>query len=233
MMRKGIAYGVGVGPGDPELMTLKAARLIRENEFIAVPGKKVRETAAFRIAVQAVPELEGKTLLDIEMPMTRDAEKLVIAHKEGAARIESILDSGKNIVFLTLGDPTVYSTFGYLARILASDGYPVEYVSGVPSFCAAAARLGEPLAEWDERVTILPAAHAEDPELKAPGTKVIMKSASRLPDVKRALVGSRKAVSAVENCGMPNERVYSSAGEIPDDAGYFLLLIARDGSGEN
>ena len=206
MMRKGIAYGVGVGPGDPELMTLKAARLIRENEFIAVPGKKVRETAAFRIAVQAVPELEGKTLLDIEMPMTRDAEKLVIAHKEGAARIESILDS---------------------------DGYPVEYVSGVPSFCAAAARLGEPLAEWDERVTILPAAHAEDPELKAPGTKVIMKSASRLPDVKRALVGSRKAVSAVENCGMPNERVYSSAGEIPDDAGYFLLLIARDGSGEN
>ena len=71
---RGILYGVGVGPGDPELMTLKAVRMIRENEVIAVPGADVRETVAYKIAVQAVPELADKELLPIYMPMTHDKE---------------------------------------------------------------------------------------------------------------------------------------------------------------
>ena len=71
----GILYGVGVGPGDPELMTLKAVRLIRENEVIAVPGADVRETVAYKIAVQAVPELSGKELLPVYMPMTHDKKR--------------------------------------------------------------------------------------------------------------------------------------------------------------
>lgn len=68
----GILYGAGVGPGDPELMTLKAVRLIRENEVIALPGEKAEETVAYQIAVQAVPELAQKTLLSVNMPMTHD-----------------------------------------------------------------------------------------------------------------------------------------------------------------
>ena len=67
----GILYGVGVGPGDPELMTLKAVRLIRENQVIALPGSDAKNTVAYKIAVQAVPELEDKTLLSVSMPMVR------------------------------------------------------------------------------------------------------------------------------------------------------------------
>ena len=102
---KGTLYGVGVGPGDPELMTLKAVRMIRENEIIAVPGADVKETVAYKIAVQAVPELEEKELLPIYMPMTHDAKELEENHAKGAKALEACLDQGKNVVFLTLGDP--------------------------------------------------------------------------------------------------------------------------------
>ena len=114
---KGTLYGVGVGPGDPELMTLKAARMIRENEIIAVPGADVKDTVAYKIAVQAVPELADKELLPIYMPMTHDAKELEENHEKGAKALEACLDQGKNVVFLTLGDPCVYSTFSYLIFI--------------------------------------------------------------------------------------------------------------------
>ena len=104
---KGTLFGLGVGPGDPELMTLKAVRMIRENEVIAVPGADVRETVAYKIAVQAVPELADKELLPIYMPMTHDAEELELNHAKGAKTLESYLDQGKNIVFVTLGYPGV------------------------------------------------------------------------------------------------------------------------------
>ena len=107
----GILYGIGVGPGDPELMTLKAVRLIQENEVVAVPGKTAKETMAYRIAVQAVPELEKKCLLAIDMPMVMDRAKMDLSHEAAADRIEVVLKMGKNVVFLTLGDPTVYSTY--------------------------------------------------------------------------------------------------------------------------
>ena len=113
---RGILYGVGVGPGDPELMTLKAVRMIRENEVIAVPGAEAKETVAYQIAVQAVPELADKELLSIYMPMTHDAKELEENHRKGAKALEEVLDQGKDIVFLTLGDPTIYSTFFLFAE---------------------------------------------------------------------------------------------------------------------
>ena len=111
---KGTLIGVGVGPGDPELMTLKAVRMIRENEVIAVPGKQPKETVAYQIAVQAAPELADKTLLPLYMPMTMDAEERENNWKIAADTAEQQLEQGKNVVFLTLGDPTVYSTFSYV-----------------------------------------------------------------------------------------------------------------------
>ncbi len=224
---KGIAYGVGVGPGDPEYMTLKTVRLIRESEVIALPGEEPKETLAYRIAAGAVPEIAEKELLGVRMPMIRDRARLDEEHRRAVVPVEKVLDEGRNVVFLTLGDPTVYSTFTYLQHLLEADGYAVELVSGVPSFCAAAARLGVPLTEWDEPLHILPAAHDPDAAQGLPGTCVLMKSASRMPEVKDALRRSGRRVCMAENATMAGERLYRGVDEIPNDAGYFSLIIAK------
>ncbi|MCD7885964.1 MAG: precorrin-2 C(20)-methyltransferase [Lachnospiraceae bacterium] len=224
----GILYGVGVGPGDPELLTLKAARLIRENEVIALPGENARETIAYQIAVQAVPELAAKQLLSLDMPMTHDRAHRDHCHDLAADRVEEQLKKGENVIFLTLGDPSVYSTYLYIEKRIAARGYQTEMVSGIPSFCAAAARVGIPLAEWNEPIHVIPAVHRLDQELDAPGSYVLMKSGRRMDQVKEILRKSGRQVVMVENCGMPQERIYRSVEEIPDDAGYYSLIIAKE-----
>lgn len=225
---KGTLYGVGVGPGDPELMTLKAVRLIRENMIIAVPGADPKETVAYKIAVQAVPELTEKELLPIYMPMTHDPEELEKNHTKGAIALEEVLDQGKNIVFLTLGDPCVYSTFSYLQKRVEKDGYHTELVSGITSFCAAAARLNIPLSEWNEQLHVVPAVHRLDSTLNESGNYILMKSGKKMNQVKEILSQSGRDVLMVENCGMENEHIYRSVEEIPDDAGYYSLIIAKE-----
>lgn len=225
---RGTIYGVGVGPGDPELMTLKAVRLIRENRYIALPSKEPRESLAYRIAVQAVPELAQKELVAVDMPMIRDKAKLREAHEKGARQLMDLADAGENVIFLTLGDPTVYCTFSYIQHILEEAGYPVILVSGITSFCAAAARLGLSLGEWDEPIHVLPAAHKTGDRLDLEGTYVLMKSASHMREVKDMLRQSGRKVRAVLDCGMETEKVCRDLEEIPDDAGYFSLIIAKE-----
>ena len=226
-MEKGIAYGVGVGPGDPELMTLKAVRIIRENEIIAFPGAVPEETAAYRIAAQAVPELPRKILLGLDLPMTRDPEVLADARQKAAETIAAHLDRGRNVVFLTLGDSTIYSTFTYLQTLLQDMGHRTELVNGIPSFCAAAARLNVPLTEDRETLRVIPAWNEESVNLEAPGTYVLMKSGKHLSRVKKESAAAGLFVQGVENCGMPGERVYEKMEEIPENAGYFTLLIGK------
>ncbi len=225
----GILYGVGVGPGDPELMTLKAVRLIRENQVIAVPGEEAEASVAYKIAVQAVPELAEKKLIPVSMPMTHDKEELRNNHQKAADQLEQYLIQGKNVVFLTLGDPTIYSTYLYVQRILEKKGYDTRLVSGIPSFCAAAARLNIPLVELKETLHVVPAFYGfTEEELKRPGNFVFMKSGKRMGQVKEALLESGKDVMMVENCGMENEKIYGSADEIPENAGYYSLIIAKE-----
>ena len=225
---KGIAYGVGVGPGDPELMTLKAINLIKGNDIIALPGREPKETVAYKIAAAVVPELADKELVPVYMPMIRDRALIELEHRKAARLIEGYLDQGKNVVYLTLGDPTVYCTFSYIQHFLEADGYPTALVPGITSFCAAAARLNVPLCEWDEPLHIVPAVHRLDGALDQPGNYVLMKSASEMPAVKRMLRESGRDAMMVENCSMDNERVYHSVDEIPDDAGYFSLIVAKE-----
>ena len=198
---------------------MKAIRLIRENEVIAVPGRDAKASVAYQIAVQAVPELREKKLLQIPMPMVKD--------REGAALIKHYLDNGENVVYLTLGDPTIYCSFSYLQHILEAEGYPVVLVSGVPSFCAAAARLNLPLTEWDEPLHVIPSVHSTDEKLDQPGTYVLMKSAGHMKPVKEMLTSSSREAVAVLNCGMDGEQVCQRIEEIPDDAGYFSLIISK------
>ena len=141
--------------------------------------------------------------------------------------IRKYLDQGRNVVFLTLGDSTIYSTFSYLQHILEAEGYPVELVSGIPSFCAAAARLNLPLTEWDEPLHIIQAVHRREDLLNQRGTCVLMKAASHMKETKALIRQSGREASAVLNCGMESEKICRSVDEIPDDAGYYSLIISR------
>ena len=107
----GRLYGVGVGPGDPELMTIKACKIIRNCPVIAVPGKAPEETVAYQIAAGAEPAVREKELLGIHMPMTKDPKILEESHRAAVEKLKEELDAGKDVAFLTLGDPTVYSTY--------------------------------------------------------------------------------------------------------------------------
>lgn len=225
---QGCFYGVGVGPGDPELMTLKAARILREVPVIAFPGKEPEDSTAWKIAAAAVQEIREKEKLGVDVPMTRDADLLQEAHRRSVRQIEELLELGKSVAYITLGDPTVYSSFSYLQAAVIKDGYRVETVSGVPSFCAAAARLNIPLTEWQEELHILPAAHMPEGNLSLPGTVVCMKAGKKLKELKEQAAGQDRNLYMVSNCGLEGEMVCHDSEEIPDKAGYYTILISTE-----
>ncbi|MGI6006866.1 MAG: precorrin-2 C(20)-methyltransferase [Ruminococcus sp.] len=224
----GKLYGVGVGPGDPELLTVKALRVIRESDVIAVPGKVPEETIAYKIVVQAYPELSQKELLPVHMPMTKDPVLLEESHREGARQIAKYLEQGRKVAFLTLGDTTVYSTYLYVHKKVMEMGYDVEIISGITSFCAVAARLNMGLVEKAEPLHVIPASYQIEEALKLPGTKVLMKAGKKMKNVKELLQQSDSEVVMIENCGMEDEKIFRGADEIPEDAGYYSLIIVKE-----
>ena len=225
-MERGSLFGVGVGPGDPELMTLKAVKTARSADLIALPHKEPEKCTAWRIALKAVPELMEKPILPINMPMTKDPEALEKAYENGAKLLVEQLELGKTVCFLTLGDPTVYSTYLYLHKKVAALGYPAHLVPGVPSFCAAAAELGISLCENAQQLHIIPGTYDPVSSLELSGVKVLMKNdlPQTLPYLRK--MGAKAAMA--ENCGMENQKLYRTLEEIPEDAGYFSLLIVKD-----
>lgn len=227
-MMSGKLYGVGVGPGDPELLTLKALRLIREADVIAVPGNTPKDSVAYKIVKGAYPQLDEKEMMAIPMPMTKDREKLEKAHAEGTEMVKEALDQGQKVVFLTLGDPTVYSTYMYVHKRIQEMGYETEIVSGITSFCAVAARLNMSLVEKAEPLHVIPASYQIEDALKLPGTKVLMKAGKKMKEVKAQVKALNEEAVMIENCGMPAEKIYRSAEEIPEDAGYYSLIIVKD-----
>lgn len=224
----GTFYGVGVGPGDPELMTIKAVNRIKSCSVIAVPNKSREVCTAYGIAKCAVPEIEEKEFICLPMPMTKDPVILEQSHREAAERTAQLLDQGRDVVFLTLGDSTVYSTCLYLAGRLQKAHYHTELINGIPSFCAAAARLNMPLVNGAEELHIIPATYQVKGGLALPGIKVLMKAGRTMAQVKEELRKGGYQVSMVENCGMEGERICQNLDEIPEDAGYYSLIIVRD-----
>ncbi|MBQ2160754.1 MAG: precorrin-2 C(20)-methyltransferase, partial [Firmicutes bacterium] len=120
---KGKLFGVGVGPGDPELLSLKAVRVIKESDLIAVPGKTPAESYAYEIALKAVPEIGSKKVIPLKWTMTKDPAELNRVYREASDLIESYLEEGRNVSFLTIGDVSIYSTFIYVMKEVSKDGY--------------------------------------------------------------------------------------------------------------
>ncbi len=225
-MSKGVLFGVGVGPGDPELMTYKAVHVIEECDYLAVPGKVKEETFAYQIAQGIIDGLENKPCLEIDIPMSSDPVLLAYSYSEGAGRIAKILAQGKNVACLTLGDPTIYSTYSSLQHEVEKLGYRTQTISGVTSITSVAARLGLSLASRAEEVHIIPGECDAWEALRLPGTKVFMKASSHLTDLKQALEQFDGDVWMVERCGLTGEKVYHGVEDLPDEAEYFSIVIA-------
>ena len=224
-MTQGTLYGVGVGPGDPELLTIKAAMVLKNCDVIAVPQKK-EKCFAYSIVLSALPELENKPVIETVFPMTRDKAVRERAQDAAADMLAELLDNGRDVVFVTIGDPTVYSTYGYLHRRIVAKGYNAEIVPGITSFCAAAASLGMSLCEDREELHIIPGGANAVSALEYPDTKVFMKG--EIPSLIDAANKAGKSLVGAENCTTDKERLYRSAEEIPADAGYYTLIIAKE-----
>lgn len=228
-MRRGKLYGVGVGPGDPELLTLKARRIITQADVIAAPDKGSGERTALKIVSEWT---QGKEILLCDAPMVRDPAQLEAAYTRSAERVIEQLDQGKDVAFLTLGDPSIYSTYIYTHRRVLARGYEAEIIPGVPSFCAVAAALGEGLCEGGDRLLIVPASHRDMEDcLAVDANLVFMKAGKETGKLREALAshGLLDRAALVENCGMEGQRVFprfADAGE----SGYFsVVVVKKDG----
>ena len=199
---KGKLYSVGVGPGDPELMTLKAVRLIRECDVLAIPQGDSDVLVAKNI-VEGIMDLSKKEQLLVYMPMVKDHDIISKAHQKGADDIIKYLDEGKNVVFITLGCPTVYATCIYVHKLVLKAGYEAVLVPGVTSFCAVAAKLNVSLCEKAEPLT------------------------GRVRDelTERGLL---KQAQMIENCGLPGEKIYKDLSRVDDKSSYFSVILVKE-----
>ena len=231
-MDKGILYGVGVGPGDPELLTIKALKVIKECDAIALPVSGTADKTqiiAYQIVWEIYPEINKKRIIFLSMPMTKDKKALQQVHAEGAEQVCRKLDKGENVAFLTLGDVSIYSTFLYIQKLVEASGYETRVIPGVPSFCAAAAVLKTGLGEMGDSIHILPGSYDISEGMELSGTKILMKSGSKIGQVKEELKKYDGQIRMVTNCGMKEEQIYHSLEEIPEQAGYYSLIIAKEG----
>ena len=164
--------------------------------------------------------------------MTRDRAKRDACHDRAADDICAQLDEGKNVAFLTLGDPTVYSTCWYVLRRVQARGYATEIVPGVPSFCAAAASLGISLGDNRDEIHVIPGSYEVEETMALSGTRVYMKSGKSLARLKALLEEQQKekklSVYCVENCGMADERIRLGAEALEENGSYLTTLIVKD-----
>jgi precorrin-2/cobalt-factor-2 C20-methyltransferase len=225
--RPGRLYGIGVGPGDPELLTLKALRLLRAVAVVAYPAPDHGDSFARAIVAEWLDQ--GQREIAIRFPM-RPGPPPAEVYDDAAQAIAAHLDSGSDVAVLCQGDPLFYGSFiGILTRL--GHCYPVEIVPGVSSLTACSAAAGLPLVTHDETLTVMPATAGESQlahRLAVSEVAAILKLGRHLPKVKRVLeqLGRLSDAICVEHASMPEQRVRSLA-EI-DEAPYFsMVLVGR------
>lgn len=237
-MIPGTLYGIGIGPGDSELITLKGARLIGACPNLFVPKAR---TAAESVALAIARPLVGPAVRIEELlfPMTADREELARRWDDAAARIGLVLAAGEDACFLTLGDPLIYSTYIYLLRALrrAIPNLKIVTVPGITAFGAAAALTDFPIGEGKEPVTIIPTADdltAVRRALELGGTVVLMKIGKRLPEILELLEGKGLLESSVfvSHATMAEQRVETDLRRLKaegPEAGYLSIILVHAG----
>jgi precorrin-2/cobalt-factor-2 C20-methyltransferase len=227
----GKLYGVGLGPGDPELMTLRAHRLIAGATVVAYPALAGAASFARSIAADVIPSDAHEIVMDV--PMSVERAPAQAAYDKGAAEIAEVLESGNDVICLCEGDPFFYGSFMYLFARL-SEQFEVEVVPGVTSITTCAARAGMPLAARNERLTILPGPLPED-ELRAriegAESVAIMKVGRHLAKIKGVIdgLGLTERAVYVERASLPEEVVLPLA-DAPEKAPYFSMILLTKGA---
>ncbi|MEM8773559.1 MAG: precorrin-2 C(20)-methyltransferase [Pseudomonadota bacterium] len=231
LVAKGKLYGVGVGPGDPDLMTLRAHRLISQAPVLAYPKLAEAESFARSIAADAIAS-DAREIV-IEVPMTTERAPAQAAYDAGAEDIKHALNEGQDVVCLCEGDPFFYGSFMYIFARLSAD-YEVEVVPGVSSVMACAARAGMPLAARNERLTVLPGPLPEEElrgRIEGAESVAIMKVGRHLPKIRRviAALGYSDDAIYVERASLAEEKVCALA-EAPEKAPYFSMILLTKGA---
>ncbi|WP_459129774.1 precorrin-2 C(20)-methyltransferase [Guggenheimella bovis] len=218
-------YGIGVGPGDPELLTLKALKTLEAVDVIAYIVTK-NENSMAKDIVEGLVDFSTKEELLLESKMTKDKALRDEVHKRNAERIVEVLKKGKSVAFLTIGDITIYSTFRYISEFIEKNGFEVEWINGISSFSAAAARAKMSLTEIDESLHIYPASFPIECEGHS-GTQVFMKSASHYEALREKLLKNKKRSYLVcENVTGKDESILPL--EEKTSSSYFTLIISKE-----
>lgn len=228
-------YGVGVGPGDPGLLTLLAVEILHLADVVIAPhSEKADESIALAISR---PHLqENVEVRKMVFPMVFCPKELNSAWLQNKEVILSLLAEGKNVAFITLGDPMVYSTYSYLQQLLQGSGYPVTTIPGVTSFCDLASQLGLPLAQGEEPLCVLPATCREeilDLALQNFDNLVLMKVSRNFATLRQKLeqAGRLQEAIMVSKCGWPEEEIFTDLQELePSQVRYLsTILVKRKG----
>ncbi|MCP4104593.1 MAG: precorrin-2 C(20)-methyltransferase [Desulfobacteraceae bacterium] len=233
-MKTGTLYGIGVGPGDPELITLKAVNILKKTDIVfSASSTKNDFSIAKNIAADHIPA--NTQMVDLSFPMTKDKEILQKTWHEHACTIASELDQRKNGVFLTLGDPLVYSTYGYILISLKNNfpHIPIETVPGITSYQAAASRINTPLVQGNE--SLLLTACTKGPEhIKTLGETienvVLLKAYKNIKEICSALEENNMADNTVtvRKCGLADEEIIRDIRNLNNKPPeYWTLIMAK------
>lgn len=230
MSEKGKLYGVGVGPGDVELLTLKAAKILKTVPVICSPkSSKEKESIALSIVEPIIDEREDRKnvmLVEPIFPMIEDNETLEKVWDSAAELIAHYLDSGRDLAFVTLGDPSIFSTFSYVQKRL-KDRYEIEVIPGITSFTACAAACETPLTEKNQILTIVPKIDDRLDDIMDYSDSIVLMKVSRNTKELESLIESKnkeKTIISVENCTREDEKVIEGFSE---DKPYLTTTIIK------
>ena len=227
---KGKFIGIGVGPGDPELLTLKAVKALEKATVLAVPRTKGENTLALDI-VSGLVDVKDKQKIYLDFAMTHAMKERQENLEEIFSNLREVLDQGKDVAMITLGDPSLYTTLGYVLEDLQKDDYPWEIIPGVTSISAVAAKLGTSLTKRHLPLHIIPGAyHGLEDYLDLPGTKVIMKGGLDISDVKEKLKEADlfEKTMMISDCGLETELIVKDLNESPDRVSYFTTFVIKE-----
>jgi precorrin-2/cobalt-factor-2 C20-methyltransferase len=212
-MEQGKFFGIGVGPGDTELLTIKAAKILKKIDVICSPrSAESKRSLALSIVQPILDDRDDNyEILDPLFPMIEDKLTLNTYWDQAAETIEKKLIQGKDVGFITLGDPTVYSTFSYVAKRLSNRNFEIEIIPGITSFTGCAAAAGISLAEKDEIVVIVPKVDDRLANIMEYGdTFIIMKTSRHSENLEKIVNEDKrnKSIISVQNCSMIDENVF-------------------------